>query len=85
MASSAIAPGVSTLSPAVLVVDRGRFSRGQERIASLGRVGSFADGQSRRAAAIVDTGRFSSGQETAPADASRGREGSYADGMLRVV
>jgi hypothetical protein len=85
MAISAImpiapAPSVPVRAPDV-VEQRGRFSCGQERSAYVARLGSFADGQSRRSAGVVRRGRFSTGQETIVAG-GRDREGSYADGQI---
>ena len=83
MAISAITPRVSTPAPAASLIERGRFSCGQERIPYVGRVGSFADGQCAPAVG-AGTGRFSTGQHTT-ASASDDRIGSFADGMLRVI
>jgi hypothetical protein len=85
MAISAITPRVSALGSVVLLDVRGRFSCGQEHSAYVARMGSFADGQSGRAATTGRAGRFSTGQETARPAADRDREGSFADGMVRMA
>jgi hypothetical protein len=85
MAISAITPSVSKAGRVEVFDGHGRFSCGQERLVYVGRVGSFADGQSLRASDVAFVGRFSGGQERTPMTAGVGREGSFADGMLHLV